>query len=151
MVLKQKKTEVCSLDKDRGSCRNFTVKWFFDMEYGGCSRFWYGGCDGNDNRFASQEECKAHCVEPEPPCTKTFTILSITFNNNSLNPWLQWLVRCRRLLDLAKAIIRLGTMTQLPVLAASSAMAVAWATTIVSTLAKNANSSALHQNYSVSI
>ena len=53
------------MDKDRGSCRNFTVKWFFDMEYGGCSRFWWGGCDGNDNRFASQDDCKAHCVEPE--------------------------------------------------------------------------------------
>ena len=57
--------EVCALDKDRGSCRNFTVKWFFDMEYGGCSRFWWGGCDGNDNRFPSQDDCKAHCVEPE--------------------------------------------------------------------------------------
>lgn len=57
-------TAICALDKDRGSCRNFTVKWFFDMEYGGCSRFWYGGCDGNDNRFASQDDCKAHCVEP---------------------------------------------------------------------------------------
>jgi hypothetical protein len=34
------------------------------MEYGGCSRFWYGGCEGNDNRFSSQEECKEKCVEP---------------------------------------------------------------------------------------
>lgn len=40
------------------------MKWFFDMEYGGCSRFWYGGCEGNDNRFSSQEECKEKCVEP---------------------------------------------------------------------------------------
>ncbi|XP_046445127.1 papilin-like isoform X2 [Daphnia pulex] len=56
--------EICALDKDRGSCRNFTVGWFFDMEYGGCSRFWYGGCDGNDNRFPTQDDCKAHCVEP---------------------------------------------------------------------------------------
>ena len=35
------------------------------MEYGGCSRFWYGGCDGNNNRFSTQDECKAVCVEPE--------------------------------------------------------------------------------------
>ncbi|XP_021914576.1 papilin isoform X2 [Zootermopsis nevadensis] len=54
----------CKQDKDRGSCRDFKVKWFFDMEYGGCSRFWYGGCEGNDNRFSNQEECKAKCVEP---------------------------------------------------------------------------------------
>lgn len=53
------------LDKDRGPCRNYTVKWFYDMEYGGCSRFWYGGCDGNANRFRSMEECKAICVEPQ--------------------------------------------------------------------------------------
>lgn len=57
-------TEQCIIDKDRGSCRDFKVKWFFDMEYGGCSRFWYGGCEGNDNRFSSQEECKQKCVEP---------------------------------------------------------------------------------------
>lgn len=57
--------EACRKEKNRGSCRDFTVKWFYDMEYGGCSRFWYGGCDGNDNRFKSQDECKRTCVAPE--------------------------------------------------------------------------------------
>ncbi|KAK2706695.1 hypothetical protein QYM36_014662 [Artemia franciscana] len=59
--------DICGLEKDRGPCRNFTVKWFFDTEYGGCSRFWYGGCEGNGNRFMSQDECKSTCVEPEFP------------------------------------------------------------------------------------
>lgn len=34
--------EACFLAKDSGTCReNFNVRWFFDSEYGGCSRFWY--------------------------------------------------------------------------------------------------------------
>ena len=57
--------EICGLPKERGSCRDFQVRWFFDMDYGGCSRFWYGGCDGNGNRFMSQEECNTVCVKPE--------------------------------------------------------------------------------------
>ncbi|XP_071454258.1 papilin isoform X2 [Hetaerina americana] len=57
--------EMCTLTKDRGPCREFSVKWFFDMEYGGCSRFWYGGCHGNANRFRNQDECKSTCVEPQ--------------------------------------------------------------------------------------
>ncbi|XP_075221688.1 proteoglycan-like sulfated glycoprotein papilin isoform X2 [Lycorma delicatula] len=55
--------EQCTQPKDRGPCRDFTVKWFFDTEYGGCARFWYGGCGGNENRFRSQEECSSTCVE----------------------------------------------------------------------------------------
>ncbi|XP_018562061.1 papilin [Anoplophora glabripennis] len=57
----------CSLPKERGTCRNYTVKWFFDMDYGGCSRFWYGGCDGNGNRYKTKEECDQVCVIPQGP------------------------------------------------------------------------------------
>lgn len=59
-------TEACSLPKDNGPCREFTVKWFYDgVDYGGCNRFWYGGCEGNGNRFKSLEECRGVCVEPQ--------------------------------------------------------------------------------------
>lgn len=57
-------TEMCSAPKANGPCREFTVKWYFDVEYGGCSRFWYGGCEGNANRFKTQEECANMCVNP---------------------------------------------------------------------------------------
>ncbi|KAM3958095.1 LOW QUALITY PROTEIN: proteoglycan-like sulfated glycoprotein papilin [Aphomia sociella] len=62
----ESKQAACSLTTDRGSCHNYTVYWYYDMEYGGCSRFWYGGCEGNGNRFATKEECEDVCVQPAP-------------------------------------------------------------------------------------
>ncbi|XP_069360607.1 papilin isoform X3 [Maniola hyperantus] len=61
-----KKQEACGLPYDKGSCGNFSVYWSYDISYGGCVRFWYGGCEGNGNRFSSQEECEDVCVRPPP-------------------------------------------------------------------------------------
>jgi len=52
------------MPKEPGQCSNFTISWYFDVAYGDCTRFWYGGCDGNENRFASKEECRNRCVSP---------------------------------------------------------------------------------------
>lgn len=68
----------CSVPKERGTCRNYTVKWFFDMDYGGCSRFWYGGCGGSENRYKSKEECEQICVEPQGTGKYNFQHISIT-------------------------------------------------------------------------
>ena len=34
------------------------------MEYGGCSKFYYGGAGGNRNNFLSKDLCDEVCVEP---------------------------------------------------------------------------------------
>ena len=34
----------CHLPANNNSCSDFEVKWHYDMSYGGCARFWYGGC-----------------------------------------------------------------------------------------------------------
>jgi hypothetical protein len=30
--------DVCGEPKERGPSRNFTTRWFFDLEYGGCTK-----------------------------------------------------------------------------------------------------------------
>ncbi|KAJ8371486.1 hypothetical protein AAFF_G00308040 [Aldrovandia affinis] len=52
----------CSLQQDEGGCQNYTLKWFFDTKQSECSRFWYGGCGGNTNKFETQEECESLCL-----------------------------------------------------------------------------------------
>lgn len=54
--------DVCALAQDPGSCANYTMMWFFDSVQRECSRFWFGGCGGNGNRFTTQQECEAQCV-----------------------------------------------------------------------------------------
>ncbi|XP_047455499.1 collagen alpha-6(VI) chain-like [Mugil cephalus] len=54
--------DVCLLRKDRGTCDQFSIMWFYDSQQGICTRFWYGGCGGNKNRFRSQKECEKECL-----------------------------------------------------------------------------------------
>ncbi|KAJ8288247.1 hypothetical protein COCON_G00009060 [Conger conger] len=56
------RTGLCSQRQDIGSCHNYILKWYFDMERNECTQFWYSGCGGNDNRFETQEECEALCL-----------------------------------------------------------------------------------------
>nr|XP_022333272.1 uncharacterized protein LOC111130469 isoform X4 [Crassostrea virginica] len=59
-------TGVCQMKNDRGTCTNYVVKWFYNTTAGRCDRFWYGGCDGNDNRFDDQEACSRRCSQTGP-------------------------------------------------------------------------------------
>ncbi|PAV70271.1 hypothetical protein WR25_24086 isoform C [Diploscapter pachys] len=56
----------CSQSKDQGSvCHpGYKLVWYYDTVEGRCMEFWYGGCDGNQNRFGSREACEKVCVEP---------------------------------------------------------------------------------------
>ncbi|KAG9329813.1 hypothetical protein JZ751_028922 [Albula glossodonta] len=52
----------CSLSLDQGPCRDYDVNWYYNEQANACAQFWYGGCDGNSNRFSTEEECKKTCV-----------------------------------------------------------------------------------------
>ncbi|NXQ34289.1 PPN protein, partial [Alaudala cheleensis] len=52
---------MCLLPSAHGPCTNWTTRWYFVGVVGKCNRFWYGGCHGNQNSFASEEECMRVC------------------------------------------------------------------------------------------
>ncbi|XP_058567764.1 tissue factor pathway inhibitor [Neofelis nebulosa] len=52
----------CALKADNGPCRAILTKFFFNIHTQQCEEFIYGGCEGNQNRFESLEECEEKCI-----------------------------------------------------------------------------------------
>lgn len=54
-------TDVCTLPRETGRCRASIPRWFYDHTAGQCSQFTYGGCEGNQNNYETQQECESMC------------------------------------------------------------------------------------------
>ena len=52
---------VCEQPKEIGPCRATLLRWFYNPRTRDCEQFFYGGCQGNDNNFESQDECRQRC------------------------------------------------------------------------------------------
>ena len=75
----EKSWDVCKNSSDFGTkCGEYMVKWFFNETADACDRFWYGGCDGNDNRFDTEAECLDHC-KPDTKGTGRFRYTKCPF------------------------------------------------------------------------
>ncbi|XP_071081314.1 thrombin inhibitor hemalin-like [Haliotis cracherodii] len=63
--------EICNLNHERGRCRAFLRRVFYNPLTGQCESFTYGGCGGNANNFknigACEKVCKPGCqAKPSP-------------------------------------------------------------------------------------
>lgn len=51
----------CTEPPVTGSCRDSFSKWYYNPIQKACLRFNYGGCQGNENRFDTEEHCMRVC------------------------------------------------------------------------------------------
>eukprot|EP00095_Tigriopus_kingsejongensis_P004259 maker-scaffold1645_size32249-snap-gene-0.5 protein:Tk04259 transcript:maker-scaffold1645_size32249-snap-gene-0.5-mRNA-1 annotation:"hypothetical protein DAPPUDRAFT_304363" len=54
---------LCSQPMDVGTCRALKPRFYYKQETQKCEQFFWGGCEGNQNRFRTKEECREVCSE----------------------------------------------------------------------------------------
>nr|XP_016849033.1 PREDICTED: kunitz-type serine protease inhibitor nigrescinin-6 [Anolis carolinensis]XP_016849034.1 PREDICTED: kunitz-type serine protease inhibitor nigrescinin-6 [Anolis carolinensis] len=57
----------CVLPMDEGTCKQYTVLWYFHQEANHCRPFIFGGCGGNANQFPSKKKCELWCKRTTDP------------------------------------------------------------------------------------
>ena len=62
---KSRSTYICTLSLhffySPGPCNDTKANWYFESSSGKCTAFTFGGCEGNANRFETQEQCDRQC------------------------------------------------------------------------------------------
>nr|CAD7203086.1 unnamed protein product [Timema douglasi] len=59
--LKNNNIDCCALPPVSGKCLAYMPRYYFDPETKSCTRFVYGGCLGNCNKFISVDKCLEAC------------------------------------------------------------------------------------------
>uniref|UniRef100_A0A8C0GMP0 BPTI/Kunitz inhibitor domain-containing protein n=1 Tax=Chelonoidis abingdonii TaxID=106734 RepID=A0A8C0GMP0_CHEAB len=53
--------DICKLPVEPGPCQIYMTRYFYNSAAKKCEMFRYGGCQGNENRFATKDECLKTC------------------------------------------------------------------------------------------
>ncbi|KAJ0183780.1 hypothetical protein K1T71_000203 [Dendrolimus kikuchii] len=93
----------CFLRPDTGPCRADIIQWYFDVKQRRCYRFFWGGCQGNGNRFETEKDCSNNCylntthqVREIPHfCSLSFDY-GTCFGHYNRWAWDKWAKTCKR-------------------------------------------------------
>ncbi|CAH2035224.1 unnamed protein product, partial [Iphiclides podalirius] len=84
--------KTCFLRPDTGPCRADIIQWYYDARQGKCYRFFWGGCQGNGNRFETKDLCIEHCrLNTTAHTSKIPNYCSISFDyGNCFGQFYRW-------------------------------------------------------------
>ncbi|XP_075988158.1 trypsin inhibitor-like [Anticarsia gemmatalis] len=63
IVFSESRNEICYLPIESGMCYAYLERYAYDVAENRCKKFVFGGCQGNENKFDSLEECLAACYD----------------------------------------------------------------------------------------
>ena len=55
------RADLCQLSADVGRCDDYEIAFYYNSSVDRCEQFWWGGCDGNANRFSTVADCERRC------------------------------------------------------------------------------------------
>lgn len=73
------KNPICYKTVDPGSCNGDITAYYYDSHNQLCQAFIYGGCEGNANRFQTEEQCERLCgkFHGQGICSDFITFITI--------------------------------------------------------------------------
>ncbi|XP_034127333.1 kunitz-type serine protease inhibitor HCRG2-like [Drosophila guanche] len=63
--LMETRKKICLEPSSYGTCKARQLRFYYDASSNSCNAFYYSGCGGTQNRFASQTQCWDYCMDPE--------------------------------------------------------------------------------------
>jgi len=57
--------EACSAPAEPGPCRASIRMFYYNTSSGDCEEFMYGGCNGNENKYDTLEQCQRACASQQ--------------------------------------------------------------------------------------